>query len=435
VKKLTVDSYLLLSLLLLSCSGVKAQSTAKDCLPVLAKDYYSYAMKNDLQEDFLRTIDSESFKQVKEDITSKGQAYAGAFSGENDYSKFDESRNKYLENLHYSRNIQQAVNILQITTSERAYTAYETCLRSVASGPALLVWASKETMNDIELHVKYMNGAGSKGIELYGTVDGGSVNGEPAGMIWSEGSHWWSTNENKWGINEEKSFTILRTPGTAETTIKVRASDNSTPFSQTFKRADGILTLSYVGTTDAYRGERKVMAQMPDNHENRGGCPNEVGRHDGKYCTSRTTMTATVAAPRFLKDAANVCNPAACGYIFQGPSSISPDGLIATTYVDNWGSPMQVWLRVEEYEHLSKEGCGGDQKIPVIVGHPVLMSAAMECEPISQILWTTLSGIPSQGSMPFSWKESSTGELVMVGDRSASGSVFLASYELKRLPK
>ncbi len=72
-------------------------------------------MKNDLQEDYLRYIDQETFSQAKEDITTKGSAYEGAFTGENDYSKFNESRNKYLETVHYSRNQQQAVNILQIT--------------------------------------------------------------------------------------------------------------------------------------------------------------------------------------------------------------------------------------------------------------------------------------------------------------------------------
>jgi hypothetical protein len=35
----------------------------------------------------------------------------------------------------------------------------DTCLRTIAAGPALLVWVSRETMNDIELRVKYINGA------------------------------------------------------------------------------------------------------------------------------------------------------------------------------------------------------------------------------------------------------------------------------------
>jgi hypothetical protein len=393
-------------------------------------------MKNNLQEDFLRSVDDESFKQTNEDITTKGSAYGGAFTGENDYSKFDDERKKYLETVHYSRNQQQALDILQITTSDRAYTAYETCLRTISTGPALLVWASKESMNEIDLRVKYINAASVKGIELYGTVDGGSVAGEPSGMIWSEGAHWWSTNENKWGINQEKEFTIKRTPGSAETTVTVKASDGSSPFKQTFKRADAVLTLSYVGTTDVYRNARtSAFANMPDNNENKSSnCPNFVGLHDGKYCTSRTPMTITSTAPRFLKNAVPTCTPG-CGWLTLGPASISPDGLTASSYVDNWGSPFQVWLKADEYEHLSSAQCGSDDKVPVILGHPVLFSAPTECGPIAQIIWKTLTGIPSQGSLPFSWTMSKGGEVAMVGDLSESGSIRLASYKLNKLDK
>ena len=56
-------------------------------------------------------------------------------------TSFDESRHTYLENLHYSRSQQQAIDILQITASDRAYGAYEACLRTIATGPAFLVWA------------------------------------------------------------------------------------------------------------------------------------------------------------------------------------------------------------------------------------------------------------------------------------------------------
>ena len=435
MRKLSCYSCLLLCVTLSASINLRGQAASvRDCTPVLAKDYYSYAMKNDLQEDFLRSVDDESFKQTKDDITTKGSAYGGAFTGENDYSKFDDERKKYLETVHYSRSQQQALDILQITTSDRAYTAYETCLRTISTGPALLVWASRESMNEIDLRVKYINGASVKGIELYGTVNGGSVAGEPAGMIWSEGAHWWSTNENKWGVNQEKAFTLKRTPGSAETTVTVKASDGSSPFKQTFKRADAVLTLSYVGTTDVYRNARTAVANMPDNNENRStNCPNYVGLHDGKYCTSRTPMTITATAPRFLRNAAVACNPAACGWLFQGPASITADELTASAYVDNWGSPMQVWLKADEYEHLSSAQCGSDDKVPVILGHPVLFSAPTQCGPIAQIIWKTLTGIPSQGSLPFSWTMSKGGEVAMVGDLSESGSIRLASYKLNKL--
>ncbi len=362
--------------------------------------------------------------------------WSDAFTGSNDYTKFNEARNKYLENLHYSRNQQQALDILQITTSDRAYAAYESCLRSISTGPALLVWAARETMNEIELRVKYMNGANVKGIELFGTVAGGSVAGEPNGMIWSKGAWWWPVNGNKWGVNEEKTFTIKRNPGSAETTVTVKLSDGSSPFTQTFKRADAVLTLSYVGTTEVFRIQRIVPVIMPNNNGNRGSCPNEVGRDSGSgvYCVSRTTVSITTASPRLLKNPTIACT-SSCGWLNLGPPSVSPDGLTANGYVDNWGSPFPVSLRADEYEVLSGSQCGSDQKIPVIVGHPVLYSVANECQPIAQIIWQTLTGIPSQGSVKFSWKMSAGGEVAMVGDLNESGSVALASYKLSKLPQ
>jgi hypothetical protein len=124
-----------------------------------------------------------------------------------------------------------------------------------------------------------------------------------------------------------------------------------------------------------------------------------------------------------------------CGWLSIGPSVVSADGLTATSYVDNWGSPFNVVLRADEYERLSTAQCGRDQKIPVILGHPMLFSVTSECQPIAQILWQTLAGIPSQGSLKFSSKSSSGGEVVMVGDANTSGSVSLASYKLNKLPQ
>jgi hypothetical protein len=416
-----------------SCGRLNAQpSTVRDCTPVLAKDYYSYAMRNNLQEDFLRSIDNESYKQAKEDITASGSAYGGAFTGDSEYHKFDEDRKKYLENLHYSRSQQQALDILQITTSDRAYTAYEACLRTIATGPALLVWASRETMNEIELRVKYVNAPNVKSIELSGTVEGGRVSGQATGMIWS--NRWYSPfNANKWGVNEEKAFTIKRTPGSAETNVTVTPSDGSSPVKQTYKRADAILTLSYVGTVPVYRTALTDTAHMPDNNENKSSnCPNFVGLHDGRYCTSRTPMKISVQVPMTLRNPTVSC-VGSCGWLTIGPSSITDNGLTATSYVDNWGSPFIVALRADEYEQLSSTQCGGDQNIPVILGHPVVFSVSKECEPIAQIVWKTLTGISSQGSVKFSWTMSSGGEVAMAGERTESGSTYLASYKLNKL--
>lgn len=417
-----------------SAADAQAPPTAQQCSAVLTKDYYSYAMKNNLQTDYLRTIDSDTYAEAGKTGSTSGSAYGGAFTGNTSYDDFNKSRDKYLESLHYSRSEQEALDIIQITTSDRAYSAYEQCLRSVAAGPAVLVWASKETMNVIDLHVKYVNAPGQNSIELYGTLTGGSVKDEPDGEIWSKTV---LHDNNKWGVNQERSFTINRLSGVAETTINVRASDGSAPIGLTFKRADALLTLSFVGTIDVSRGQRSSPVTFtPDNNENRGGCPNQVGRTETGVCISKTTVQLGTSAPRFFQSPSFGCtDPNNCGWATVFPPTVSADGLTATSTVNNWGSPRAVVLKADEYEHLSKAQCGEDQQIPVILGHPVLFSLAKECEPIAQIIWKTLAGTQSQGSVPFSWKSSSGGEVVIVGDVTESGSAVLASYKLNKLQK
>ena len=164
-----------------------------------ATDYYSYAQQNNLQLDYLRTIDAETWQQLKtsNDASALALFSGGLFSLSDDYSTFDEKRTKYLETVHYSRNESQAINILQITTSPRAFPAYEQCLEHL-SQVGLVVFASKEDVNQIELHVKYQNPSGVSSIVLTGLVSGGSVPGAPVGHLWKDGT--------RWGIKSGKGF-------------------------------------------------------------------------------------------------------------------------------------------------------------------------------------------------------------------------------------
>lgn len=136
--------------------AMKGQSTVKDCDAVLAKDYYAYAEKASLRADFLKTIDAESWEELRKN-QSIGASLFGEFSFSDDYSMFSQKRNTYLQTIHYTRSEDRARSILQITTSERAYPAYEKCLETVGGGPPLRVFASREDMNEIDLRVRYVN--------------------------------------------------------------------------------------------------------------------------------------------------------------------------------------------------------------------------------------------------------------------------------------
>ena len=369
-------------LLLGPASQLVAQpSTVKDCLSVLkSRDYYSYAQQSNLQVDYIRSIDYETFEQIKHDANAGQTALlpAGLFSANESYSDFDEKRQKYLDNTHYNRTESQATSILEITTAPRAYTAYSDCLQHIGQ-QGLIVWAAKEDTKTIELHVKYQNPPAIRSMVLEGLVSGGAINNELKGHLWKDGT--------RWGINQEKVFTITRSPGTSETTVIVSPADGSAPFTKTYYRADATLTLDYVGTTNVLRtANRNATTVTPNNNENRGGCPNEVGHQDGKYCISRTSITLSTAAPRFFQNARVDCQGGGCPWTGHNPvGSISPDGLTASGSLDNWGSPVTVVLTVDEYEHLAKTQCGGDGPIPMIYGQTVVFTSLKECQSIATV--------------------------------------------------
>lgn len=148
--------------------------SSKDCLPILeARDYYSYAQQNNLQEDYLRTIDAETYQQLKTDnkLSLLGLTDDGVFKLEDGYDSFNEIRNKYLDNTHYSRNQQQALDILQETVNPRAYPAYKACLESLGeSGQPIRAYANSENTDQIELNVTYHNPTGVKSKVLTGVL-------------------------------------------------------------------------------------------------------------------------------------------------------------------------------------------------------------------------------------------------------------------------
>ncbi len=92
-------------LVLLSAFSVLAQPTqTANCTPVLAKDYYSYASKNQLSEDYVRSLDEQSYNEIKENNSFNLAALTqyGPFKVGDDYKTFNEKRDQYLlqENYH-----------------------------------------------------------------------------------------------------------------------------------------------------------------------------------------------------------------------------------------------------------------------------------------------------------------------------------------------
>ncbi len=98
VSKLNVITVLFVTLLLGPVLTFAQTPSVKDCAPVLTKDYFSYAMKYGLTEDYLKSIDSEAWDEWKRtnDLSTWGVFAAGAFSLSDNYSEFDKKRTNYL---------------------------------------------------------------------------------------------------------------------------------------------------------------------------------------------------------------------------------------------------------------------------------------------------------------------------------------------------
>jgi hypothetical protein len=192
------------------------------------------------------------------------------------------------------------------------------------------------------------------------------------------------------------------------------------------------LNLMYIGVADVLRRQDfSASAHTPDNNENRGHCPNEVGHHDGKYCTSRTTLSITTTTPRFFKNARMQCNVAGCPFTSQpGPPTISADGLTATGSLDNWGSDVEAILLVDEYERITAAVCGPIVPVSVAKNTSVLLTVPKDCLQLATLKWTLPDG--SQGALSVGDKSSLGGEIVLDGTPLDRGNEMLFSYKVNR---
>lgn len=281
---------------------------------------------------------------------------------------------------------------------------------------------ARESIDEIEVHVRYV-GAQKGRISATGEVLKGQGVGTGVEHLW-DGERSFSSSAG------EQHFVITRDAGSAQTTVTIRPTGRPS-ISLVSKRADAILTTTYVGVQDSPQPvARRVSVTTPNNNENRGNCPNQVGYHDGKYCTSRTPIQLTTSPPHFFKTARMDCSGFGCPWGFASPVTISADGLKAEGYVENWGSSFVITMIADEYEHLSASQCGAEASVPVMKDKPVIIGVRKECVSLAKVRWTALPGL-SEGLFMFG-KSSPNGEVAMNGTLLDSDAAAFASYSFKK---
>jgi hypothetical protein len=406
-----------------------AQSNAAvtNCDAPLSKDYFSYARETHLTDDYLESIDETSYSQLKtdNDFNSNAQTVWGFFSASDSYHQFDEKRQAYLKNVHYTRNQSEAVKVLQLTTSDRAYAAYEACLRASGEGSGVKVWAEKESPTSINLRIKYLNPAGVNSQVLDGRVTGGSVSGAPAGLLWKKAATF-GKSFGKWTVNQEKSVVVIPRPGFSDTAVTVQAGDGSPAVTLHFFRADAILFLDLLGTVDVLReaGQRSHPPVVtPDNNFNQGGCPNQVGNDQGKYCISRTRVYMSVAPPYFFRNPGGECQTAESCHFGRWATNpeLEDGGQTVAAERDNFSLPVSLTVTADLWEHVRSEQCGGSRgPLPVTFSQSAVFSVPDECMPLATLRWRHLPD-GSEGVMKFDKQDDGTGRVKRTSLNSAAG--------------
>jgi hypothetical protein len=203
------------------------------------------------------------------------------------------------------------------------------------------------------------------------------------------------------------------------------------PSKEAEQRATTVLTLTYDGVADVLRQkDLRTTVHTPNNNENRGHCPGEIGHQDGKYCISRTFVHVSTTTPLFFQNARADCVGQGCQWSSAGPSTISPGGLSAAGYRDNWGADVDAVLLVDEYEHLPAAQCGSSTSKHGPKGTSVFFTVTKDCLQIAIVRWKRSDG--SEGVLAVGSTASPGGEVVMEGSPIDHGTDLLVSYRIAK---
>jgi hypothetical protein len=391
--------------LLILAVGARAET---GCSRAVSIDNYSYALAHNLQNDFLQSIDTGTWDYLRSTGSSAmlGGFALDQFSFSDDYLTFSSKRLSYLANRAYSRTQEQALDVLQKTAWPRSFDFLEKCMRGASSSrEPLRMWITHEDPATVSLTI-LNNGSVRVPISLMGFVEGGeALNMRSPGRLWE--------GRQTWAPGEERTMTIRRGVSSRMLiTIAPEAIGATTRLES--RRADLLLSLEYAGQLDVLIARnRSTSLATPNNNENRGNCPNEVGRHDGRYCTSRTALQLTTSLPGFFANPRANYSGNNCPWCFASAPTISADGSTVEMSVDNWGSPVTAVLIADEYRHVSSKECGPPAFTPAEFGDTVVLNVPSNCVGLTTIRWTSVINPSSRGYIKYGDKGS--GPLTLVG--------------------
>jgi hypothetical protein len=353
----------------------------QQCALALQQDLYKYSSSVSLKEDFLRTVNEETYKQMQKDLHTWG-SYFKVIEGGLDYKQFDENRRKYFETVHYKRDYDSALAIVWLTTKPRAYASYDKCLETLADGPALKLWVESEDPSSMVVKISYRPPVGGTPITLSGTVQGGQVSGVPTGKLFKT---------RKLTTTWEHRVNVVRTVGTPTTVVTIAPSRYSAPQIWRSTRSDGWIEVVTEGNAEAVVGRReaKVLTENNDGRDEDKNCRSKVGAVDG-FCLSGNRSSIQAEATQFFTDATSRCEGSGCSWTRSVAASISADGRTLGIYGENWGPVATLFAIANLHQRYGTNGasCGSAARIPVIVGQPVVLTTNSACKPIAVVSYS-----------------------------------------------
>jgi hypothetical protein len=391
-----------------SCMGQKVDCS--DCNAALAKDEVHLVSSTEEVCSLLVLIDQENYEQVKQGgslgFTIPIEGIPVDFSG--DYKHFDETRQKYFQQVGYNSSSKSNLDYHTETTNPIAYDAWSKCMtKCLQNNPAggFNAWKAAEDENTITVTLLFVGHADTTSMTVDSTsIDNGSVDGQQKGKLVKPGY--------KLNQNDPRSFTVRRTDKTSPVVIRINPKgwDPVSITSEWLPKATATLHIVPFDTNEVSDGQVCTAAWTSDNNnDTRGGEPRSP---DGKWKASWTTIVLTVPPGHYLRNVGDPKNlQAPDGYLLvDAPLQYSGDKTSAKVTVRTWTVSRDIQLCGESYHIERKPGTETKQTISFFPGKSFSVS------------------VPDGVASAFLEVETAAGNtLVQVGKSSADGYVHLVT--------
>lgn len=377
--------------------SLMARADDDPCAVALQKDLYTFAESSRMQQDFVNAITKNDYeKMTHEDSFSAGIDGVGA---SNDWQDFTEKRKTYLDNSHFTASQSDSVKLVRMVTSDRAYASYDTCEKAHTNpnGNELLVWASKEELNKIYLHVKYINPSNPtvhvEKTRLEASITGGSVDGATKGHLWN--IH--DAHAGEWGINATKDYIINTQRGTDTVIVSVKKGADPA-IERKFYRADAVLRIKVVGQYDNFINASPSAQQRSEyNNDNKHqpcGPNNYVGTHnnvcENKVCARLNALSGN----QVYKNVRGWVTEAGAPWTDGMQAALDNGEKGAFSCVNYFGAPVDIHVAADVYERLSANECSQNTgaAIPLLNDQSTVVNFSAKCAQITNIEVTILPG-------------------------------------------